>query len=148
MPIDLLMSIAIGALTPLIAFGLHAFASRRSEARARQPLNDPGQTSTSSFGNPAKRTISRIDASPALRDALVRPPHSVSFPVSSLAGLPVSRPVAEGRVAQHKPGGRPARGRKVLRTRAASDCPTCNEKRAAGRIYCIDCGRRLTPFLP
>ena len=29
----------------------------------------------------------------------------------------------------------------------SGDCPACQENRARGRNYCIDCGRRVTPFL-
>lgn len=86
----------------------------------------------------------RVDAS--WHDALTRTPPLVSLPVVSLAGLPIRRPVREGWLGRRKRVKGAAR-RRVVRRIVSGECPTCQEKRAQGRNYCLDCGRRLTPFL-
>ena len=88
----------------------------------------------------------RAGASHAWPEPLVTTPPLVSLPVTSLAGLPISRPVLEGWLGGRKRGKGVAR-RRAIRKIVSGECSACPENRERGRHYCLDCGRRLTPFL-
>ena len=88
----------------------------------------------------------RVRASDEWPERLVGIPPLVSLPVTSLAGLPISRPVLEGWSGRRKRSSRAALRRTVKRVVSAR-CPACQEFRALGRDYCEACARRLTPFL-
>lgn len=100
------------------------------------PINQPG---------PAARAPMH-QVSQALGSRLVATPPLVSLPVASLAGLPVSRPVLDGWSGGRRRGKRVALRRAVRRT-ISGHCPACQQNRTLGRNYCVDCTRRLTPFL-
>jgi hypothetical protein len=88
----------------------------------------------------------RLEISHPRPERLVTTPPLVSLPVTSLAGLPISRPVLEGWLGGRKRGKGAARNR-VVRKIVSGECSACRENRARGRNYCRDCGRRLSPFL-
>lgn len=92
-------------------------------------------------------SVVRVETAHAWHERLARTSRLVSLPVTSLAGLPISRPVLEGWLGRRKRGKGAARSRAVRRI-ASGKCPACRANRERGRNYCLDCGRRLTPFLP
>lgn len=88
----------------------------------------------------------RLETSQARPYRRVRTRPLVSLPVSSLAGLSISRPVLEGRLRRRKYGNRATR-RRAVRRAVSGHCPACQENRARGRNYCLECSRRVAPFL-
>jgi hypothetical protein len=132
--------------------------------RSATPISPSGGTSGAStpqfvvfpvlslIGLPASRSVSDVNefevgASRIWPEPLVRTPPLVALPVTSLAGLPISRPVLEGWLGRRKRSKGAAR-RRAVRKFVSGECSECRENRAQGRNYCVDCRRRLTPFLP
>lgn len=133
---DPLLVVVSAVLGPLVVYGF--FGLRRSLGRDMRFSRRPGPQ-----GQPKHAFVIGVDRA---AERLVRTPPLVSLPVSSLAGLPISRPVLEGRLGKRKYGNREGR-RRAVRPIVSGDCPACRESRARGRNYCLDCGRRLTRFL-
>jgi hypothetical protein len=106
-------------------------------ALARVPLSSPRS-------NPTKF---RMQPTEAWAQHLATTPPLVSLPVTSLAGLPISRPVLEGWSGRRKRGKKSAALRRAVQQVVSARCSGCEENRALGRDYCVACMRRLTPFL-
>ena len=126
---DLVIPVAAGAIASLIVC-LAALARWR-------PTPAGGRPSGAAIGF-------RIEPSQGHADPLGTPARSVSFPVTSLAGLPVRRPATEGH--RLKRSNR-LEQRSFVRRALAATCASCQESRREGRNYCRDCDRRLSPFL-
>ncbi len=124
----------------------HAWHGR--DTKAPRSVEDPVMALTAlPISRPQSDTRGfRRRTSIAWPERLVTTPPLVSLPVPSLAGLPIRRPVPEGWFAKPKRGNRAAL-RRAVRRAVSAHCPACQENRALGRDYCVDCTRRLTPFL-
>ncbi len=131
---DPLLIVVAGILAPVVVFGFFPIWLRRRE-RAED--------------HEARRLEARrfhVEPARVRLGPLVTTPPLVSLPVASLAGLPISRPVVEGRMHRRKYGNHMAR-RRAVRRAVSRFCSGCANSRNLGRNYCLECERRLTPFL-